>query len=153
MNPVCKGCKFYLQAHRLQYCGLGYDPSTITECFNKEEGNSRKDDYQVEECSSLDYLYPLGKGLEQAPKKLLGLHYFSRKHKRLDKYIREVTITIVVDKYKLYFVNAYYYRMYPDQVMYSKYDYDKAIWTLIYKESIKEAFIKSRQKRNRQTIN
>ena len=150
MNPVCKGCKFYLQAHRLQYCGLGCDPSTITECFSKEEGAVN---YEAEECSSLDYLYPIGKGLEQAPKKLLGLHYFSRKHKKINKYSREVNITIIVDSSKLYLLNGHYYNKYPFQFMSSVRYHDKALWTLNYKESIRKSFLKSRLKRHRHTIN
>ena len=147
MNFVCKSCNYYLEANGLQFCGLGYNPVTISKCDKKEEKQKHKTPIKL--CSKLDYLYPIGKGVEQAPSWIhKPVYYFSRYHKtNKDKKTRKVSIIFIVDKE---------YTLPRQKLSYKEYNqelyYDKRIYTITWDEFIRESFLSRRKRAHRHTI-
>lgn len=146
MASVCKKCIYYLKANSLQYCGLGYDPTTLTECNSKEEG---KNTYNIKPCSQLDYLYPIGKGVEQAPYWLLKPLYYSRKHKTYkDKKTRKVSIVCIVHTNSKAVPNVPHFKFKYTQKIYE----DKKLLEITWDESIRESFLVSKKRKHRHII-
>lgn len=147
MSFVCKSCDYYLEANRLQFCGLGYDPVTISKCDKKEEQTNYTP--PIEPCSQLDYLYPIGKGVEQVPSWIpKPAYYFSRYHEtNKDKKTRKVNIICIVDKkYKLP-KQKFSYTEYKQELY-----HDKRIYFITWDESIRKSFLASKKRKHRHTI-